>query len=62
MRRASRHRPERLAALLQQLLAEALATQLKDPRVGFVTLTDVTVTPDGTHATVWVSVLGTEEE
>jgi ribosome-binding factor A len=62
MRRASRHRPERLAALIQETLAKALATQLKDPRVGFVTLTGVTASPDGTHATVRVSVLGSEDD
>jgi ribosome-binding factor A len=62
MKRAGRHRPERLAALIQETLAEALAKELKDPRVGFVTLTGVTVTPDGAHATVYISVMGTEEE
>jgi ribosome-binding factor A len=62
MTRSSRHhRPERLAALIQQTLAEALATRLKDPRVGFITITGVTVAPDGSHATVRVSVLGDEE-
>lgn len=62
MTRPSRHhRPERLAALIQEALAEALAARLKDPRVGFVTITGVTVTPDGSHATVRVSVLGDEE-
>lgn len=62
MKRAPHHRPERLAALLQETLAEALATQVKDPRVGFVTLTGVTVSPDGGHAAVRVSVMGSEEE
>jgi ribosome-binding factor A len=56
------HRPERLAALLHETLAEALAHRVKDPRVGFVTLTGVEVSPDGGHATVRVSVMGTEEE
>lgn len=62
MRRAPRHRPERLAALLQETLAQALATHLKDPRVGFVTVTGVTVSPDGSHAVVRVSVMGTGDE
>jgi ribosome-binding factor A len=62
VRRAGRHRPERLAALLQETLAEALAKQVKDPRVGFVTLTGVTVSPDGSHATIRVSVMGSEAE
>jgi ribosome-binding factor A len=57
------HRPERLAALVQETLAEIITTGgLKDPRVGFVTITGVTMTPDGAHATVRVSVMGTEEE
>ena len=33
-----------------------------DPRVGFVTITDVEVTPDLRHANVWVSVIGTPTE
>jgi ribosome-binding factor A len=35
---------------------------LKDPRVGFVTVTDVRTSPDLRHARVYVSVLGTESE
>ncbi len=58
---APRHRPERLAALLRETLAQALTTQLKDPRVGFVTITGVALSPDS-HATIQVSVMGTEEE
>ena len=61
MRRAPSHRPERLAALIQQTLAETLAARVKDPRVGFVTVTGVSVSPDGTHARVRVSVLGEAE-
>ena len=59
---APRHRPERLAALIQETLAETLAARLKDPRVGFVTITGVQVAPDGSHAQVRVSVLGDEAE
>lgn len=62
MTRAHRHRPERLAALLHETLAEIITTGLKDPRVGFVTVTGVAVTPDGARATVRVSVMGSEEE
>ena len=61
-RPTGRHRPERLGALVQETVADALATQLKDPRVGFVTLTGVAVSPDGTHATLRVSVMGTDED
>ncbi len=59
---SSRHRPERVAALIHETLAGAASSLLKDPRVGFVTITGVTVTRDIAHAEVRVSVLGTEEE
>jgi ribosome-binding factor A len=62
MKRRAHHRPERLAALVHETLAEAIVTALKDPRVGFVTITGVRVTQDGQQATVRVSVLGTEED
>ncbi len=43
------------------MLADALPT-LKDPRIGFVTITGVRATKDLSQATVYVSVLGSEEE
>lgn len=46
---------------MKQVLSEAIPT-LKDPRVGFVTVTAVETTNDLEHATVWVSVLGSESE
>jgi ribosome-binding factor A len=55
-------RPERLRRVdeaLRQVLSEGIA-ELKDPRIGFVTVTAVEVTKDLEHATVWVSVLGSE--
>ncbi len=60
--KSTKHRPERLSALVQETVAGAVATLVKDPRVGFVTITSATVSPDGTHAVVRVSVMGTEEE
>jgi ribosome-binding factor A len=62
MTRSGKHRPERLAALIQESVAAAVATSVKDPRIGFVTVTGVSVSPDGTHAVVRVSVMGAEEE
>lgn len=63
MKRGARsHRPERLGALIQETLADAFRTRLKDPRVGFVTITGVTVSADGSVARVHVSVMGSEEE
>jgi len=58
--RSSKHRPERLGALIKESIAEAIVSQLKDPRIGFVTVTGVTVSPDGSHATVQVAVMGSE--
>ena len=55
------HRLERVDTLVQQILADALATRVKDPRVGFVTVTHVSVTADLGHAVVHVSVLGDED-
>jgi ribosome-binding factor A len=43
------------------VLSDALPT-LKDPRIGFVTVTGVEATTDLKQATVWVSVLGTDRE
>jgi ribosome-binding factor A len=43
---------------VRQVLGDAVATELKDPRVGFVTVTDVRTSPDLRHARVYVSVLG----
>ncbi len=62
MKRTEKHRPERLSALIQQTVADAISTKLKDPRIGFTTVTRVHVSPDGTHANVYVSVMGSEEE
>jgi ribosome-binding factor A len=56
------HRPERVAAAVQQQLALALQTRVKDPRVGFVTITSVTVSPDGSHAQVRVAVMGDDDQ
>jgi ribosome-binding factor A len=51
-----------VATLIQQILAEALTTRLKDPRIGFVTVTGVTVSHDLSVATARVSILGDDEE
>jgi ribosome-binding factor A len=54
-------RADRVERLARQVLGEAVL-DLKDPRLGFVTVTDVRVTSDLRHARVWVSVLGGDEE
>jgi ribosome-binding factor A len=48
----------RIADQIQRDLAELIRTQLKDPRVGFITLTGVEVTQDHRHAKVFFTVLG----
>jgi ribosome-binding factor A len=50
-------RMRRVDEAVRQVLADALAGELKDPRVGFVTVTDVRTSPDLRHARVYVSVL-----
>jgi len=51
-------RMRRVDEAIRQVLGDAVAGDLKDPRVGFVTVTDVRTSPDLRHARVYVSVLG----
>jgi len=60
--RAKSHRPERVGELIRETIAEFLTTNVRDPRIGFVTVTGVQVSADLGHATVHVSVMGSEEE
>ncbi|MGO2658839.1 MAG: 30S ribosome-binding factor RbfA [Mycetocola reblochoni] len=55
-------RARKLADRIKEVIAERLDKGLRDPRLGFVTITDVQVTGDLQHATVFYTVLGTEEE
>lgn len=55
-------RQARLADRIKVLVAERLEKGLRDPRLGFVTITDVRVTGDLQHASVFYTVLGTPEE
>jgi ribosome-binding factor A len=52
----------RVNEALREVLSVRIAEGLKDPRIGFVTVTGVDTSPDLRHATVYVSVLGTEAE
>jgi ribosome-binding factor A len=52
----------RVDEAIRQVLGDAVATDLKDPRVGFVTVTDVRTSADLRHARVYVSVLGDAEQ
>lgn len=55
-------RRERLADQIQTEAAEIITLELKDPRIGFVTVTRVDLSPDFHAARLWVSVLGEAEE
>jgi ribosome-binding factor A len=54
-------RTERVQKLAKEVLGEAIQS-LKDPRVGFTTVTAVRVTRDLRHARVFISVLGSHDE
>lgn len=51
-------RMRRVDVAMREVLSDAIQQELKDPRIGFVTVTAVNTSTDLRHATVWVSVLG----
>ena len=51
-------RMRRVDEAIRQVIGDAVAGGLKDPRIGFLTVTDVRTSPDLRHARVYVSVLG----
>jgi ribosome-binding factor A len=55
-------RQRRVQELLVQEISSIIRRDLKDPRIGFVTITDAEITPDLRHAKVFYSVLGKPEE
>ncbi len=55
-------RPEQVAETLRQVITDALVREVRDPRVGFVTVTGVLVTNELSHARVMVSVSGEEAD
>ncbi|MEY2781910.1 MAG: ribosome-binding factor RbfA [Pseudomonadota bacterium] len=57
-RQSAAHRTHQVADQIQRDLAELISRELKDPRVGMVTLQAVELTPDYAHAKVFFSVLG----
>jgi ribosome-binding factor A len=52
----------RINEAMREVLSIAITNDLKDPRVGFVTVTEVDTSPDLRHATVFVSVLGPTDQ
>lgn len=55
-------RTDRIDELLRQEIGGLLARDVKDPRIGFATVTKVETTADLAHARVWVSVIGSQAE
>ncbi|MEI6509333.1 MAG: 30S ribosome-binding factor RbfA [bacterium] len=55
-------RREKLQEAIRELIATVVHRELKDPRVGFATITKVEMTPDGRSVKVFFSVLGTAEQ
>lgn len=61
MKRPS-HRPERVSEIVRQAVGAFLTGDVRDPRIGFVTVIGVAVSPDLSHANVRVSIMGSDEE
>jgi ribosome-binding factor A len=55
-------RMRRVDEAIRQVIGEAVAGEVKDPRVGFITVTDVKTSADLRHARVYVSVLGDAQQ
>lgn len=55
-------RVNRVAEQMKKELGEIILQKVKDPRIGFITVTDVEVTGDLQNATVFISVLGSDAE
>ena len=55
-------RARKLADRIKVIVAQTLEMRIKDPRLGFITITDVRLTADLRDASVFYTVLGTEEE
>ncbi len=58
----SRGRPRKVADLIQRELADLLRHEVRDPRVGMVTLTSVDVAPDLSHAKVFFTLLDKDKQ
>lgn len=55
-------RPNRVGEQIKKEMTDILQRDLKDPRIGFVTVTEVEVTGDLQQATVYITVLGNNEQ
>ena len=59
---ADEARARKLGERIQEIVAETLEMRVKDPRLGFITVTDVRLSPDLHDATVFYTVYGTDAE
>lgn len=57
----SSYRPDRVKAAIREEVSNILQRDLKDPRLGFATVTDVDISGDLQHVKIYVSILGEEE-
>lgn len=55
-------RTERLGGQIQQEISEIISRKIRDPRLGFVTVTGVRMSPDLRYATIYVTVMGKDED
>ncbi|MBN1629297.1 MAG: 30S ribosome-binding factor RbfA [Thermoleophilia bacterium] len=62
MRSVASYRMRRINEAIKEIIGTALAQELKDPRIGFVTLTGVETASDLSHAKVYLSVYGKQVE
>jgi ribosome-binding factor A len=58
----TKERMRRVNEVIREVVGSAIASDLDDPRIGFVTVTSVDTSPDLRSARVYVSVLGDDEE
>jgi ribosome-binding factor A len=61
-KREAGRRPEQISETVRQVVAEVLSREVRDPRVGFVTVTGVVVSGDLSHARILVSVMGDDAD
>ncbi|MTA45882.1 MAG: ribosome-binding factor A, partial [Actinobacteria bacterium] len=55
------HRAAKVADRIKVVIAQTLETKVKDPRLGFITITDVRITGDLQQASIFYTVLGDDE-
>jgi len=56
------YRKQKLEAQIQRIVGDVLLTEIKDPRVGFVSVTGVNMSKDDSYADVMVSVIGDDKD